>query len=116
RQAGAIDRARVEVSIVIIGDQRVVAAGRIGLDDLVEQGARVLLAQLVGDEEAADAGTVGRKRGVLDPGAVGVAEEVVPRQDALVHPAGLDPDVRARLLLRGILARAGVARRKRERR
>ena len=49
-----VDRVGVEIGVVVIGDQRVVAAGRLGLQDIVEQLAGVLLAHLVGDPEAAD--------------------------------------------------------------
>jgi hypothetical protein len=106
RQPGAVHRVGVEVGVVIIGDAACVAVGRrVGLEDVAEQGLGVLLALLVGDEEAADARAVGWNLGGLHPAAVGIAIEIVARLRRLVHPGEVDAGLRPpRLLGRGLVA------------
>ena len=116
RHPRAVDRVGVGIGLVVIGDHPVRAAGRVGLQDLVEQLTRVLLALLVGDQEAPDTRPVRRDWRVLDPGAVCVFVEIVAGHGGLVHPRRVDAEGAA-LLLRfaRAVARARVACAERQR-
>jgi hypothetical protein len=113
RDPGFVDRVGVEIGVVIIGDQRVIAAGRLRFQDIVEQLARVLFTHLVGDPEPPDPRAVRRDFGL--PIAVGIFVEIVTGHGRLVHPGQVDADTGPWRLLGRIAAGLGVARAERER-
>ena len=88
-----VDRRRVQIGGIIIGDPTLVAAGggaaahRVGDDRVV-----ALLDQHRGGEEGADRGAIGRDRMVTPPGAVGILIEAVAGLDRFVDAGEIDAD------------------------
>ena len=91
RSSLGFDRGLVHEGQVVVADLARVGVGR-------ARGGRGLLNQLLGaparllgeDGEGAERSAVGRDLGCLQPGAVGVGEEVVPRGDGAVDPGKVD--------------------------
>jgi hypothetical protein len=67
---------------------------------LFENDASLLEGEVTQHEEGAPARILGRDFGVVDPGAVGEAIEIVAGTDALVHVSGLDAMIRCHSVLR----------------
>jgi hypothetical protein len=64
--------------------------------DVLDQFGGALFGQQIDVEEGADAGAVGGNLRLFQPGAVGVAEEIVARLDGVVDAGQVDADGGAR--------------------
>ncbi len=108
RDAVLLDAGFVHVGGVVVADQLVITAGLGVAGGAFENGAGVGQGLLGDDVEAAETRTIGRDLGVLHPGAVGEAEEIIAGVDAAVHAAGIEAEA-AQHRLGG--RRCGIGRR-----
>src|SRR5690606_8016283 len=95
RDALGLDAGLVHERGVIATDLRHIAT-RAGFRRLFDDGAGVLQCLLGQQREAVVAGTVGRYLGVLRPGAVGVAVEIVAGRDGAVHAGDVETEIAER--------------------
>ena len=102
RDAALLDPIGVGIGLVVIGDPRLVAAGRVRLGDVLDQVGGALLGLVVDHRKDRDVRLVGRDDGVVLPGAVGIFVEIVASLHRRVHQRLVD----ARL---GTLDRFGAA-------
>ena len=90
QETGGSNPLLVHVGVIEVGNLAGIGTGRrVGLGCFFNQASHTLAGQVVRVVEVAAVGVnviaIGRKFGALDPGAIGVAVEIVTRPDRAVH-------------------------------
>ena len=105
-----LDARLVHEAVVVVADLACVGPfGRVDLGCFGDQGSGLLRSQLGEDSAGSPGATVGGNFGRLEPGAVGVGEEVVARSDGEIHAR----QIQAHRLSRSCDLRRGSGRHRR---